>query len=481
MLVAGATAVAAQIPAALLAAGLCAGGRTTAVTRWFALLVLLTPPYVYAYAWSLPLLPGGVASFALTQHTWLAALGTYVRAIVCLACWSAPLSAFLLAAAWKRAGRPAYRLALLDSPAHAALLRAGLPAMRLWIGLSTSVIAALALTEYSVPHLCLVQTWNTEVLAEIQSAGPNGRALLLGWPLLVLVLLIALAWWPLRQRIAPLLLDMGRYEDLETDLGGKAVGRSGVARLATAAAVVLLLSPFIVLLSWLQSPARIIQIPATTRQVWLGALSWAVVAGVFALLIAVPVVAGFSERTANRPAVALGRMARGLLIAVALFFAIAPPALVGDAFVAAYLRLPWIYNHGVIISLVGAARFAFIPLLVVWLASRTRDLGTDEMARTDRADRAQRFWHVAVPQCMRPALCAALMVSLLTLGEVAAVQLVQPAGVGSVAMTLLNQIHFGRNDEIIAMCLHVGAVVGVVSWLALLVTRTATKSGRKAI
>jgi ABC-type spermidine/putrescine transport system permease subunit II len=50
-------------------------------------------------------------------------------------------------------------------------------------------------------------------------------------------------------------------------------------------------------------------------------------------------------------------------------------------------------------------------------------------------------------------------VGVLSFTEVAATQLVRPPGVGNLAITLLNAIHFGRNDEVVAMCLYVMLLV----------------------
>jgi ABC-type Fe3+ transport system permease subunit len=57
-------------------------------------------------------------------------------------------------------------------------------------------------------------------------------------------------------------------------------------------------------------------------------------------------------------------------------------------------------------------------------------------------------------------------VGVLALTEVPATYLVRPAGVESVAMTLFNEIHHGRNDVIVAMSLYVMVAVGVVVTVA---------------
>ncbi|MGE3180532.1 MAG: hypothetical protein AB7N71_02800, partial [Phycisphaerae bacterium] len=144
---------------------------------------VLSPPFFYAYAWGLVALPSGVPLGDNVAHllpNWLTREG---RAILCLATWLAAPAAWMLAAGWRANGSDAYRLARIDSGAAAAFVRAGIPAMRRWILLSGLVTFAFAFTEYTICHLCLVNTWNVEVLAQLQAL--DKPALALAWPLLI--------------------------------------------------------------------------------------------------------------------------------------------------------------------------------------------------------------------------------------------------------------------------------------------------------
>lgn len=460
-------AVTSQIPGVLIAAGLLAARRLAAFTRWVAIFVLLVPPYVYAYAWSLPLLPAGVGSFALTQTSWLTRLGTHGRAIWCLTCWCAPLAGFILAIGWRNAGRPAYRLALADAGPLRGILSAAAPAMRLWLLLSMSVVAGVTLTEYAVPNLCLVQTWNTEVLAEIQASAARGRALLLAWPLLALVALLILIWVPFRRSAAALINDL-THTSIDDTLGQDSRLAQRLQLAAVMVVSLLLLSPMAVLLGWLRAPLRIVQWTPQMTATWPTAIGWAALAGCFASLIGLIALPIYETGR-------LQNLVRGLAFTLVLVAALSPPALIGDAFAAAYLPVPLISNHGVIVSLVTAARFAIVPSLAIALAARTLNRDAVDLAQLDRAARGERFWLVELPILAPVVAAAALIVFLLSMGEVAASQLVAPAGVGNVAVTLLNQIHFGRNDDTIAMCLHQALLVGAVAMAVLFFSRPRPK------
>jgi ABC-type spermidine/putrescine transport system permease subunit II len=148
-------------------------------------------------------------------------------------------------------------------------------------------------------------------------------------------------------------------------------------------------------------------------------------------------------------------------VVVSLLALAAPPALVGDALAAAYVHVPFISDHGLIVSLVGAARFGFVAVAVLLLASRGRIVELERMAAADGANAWQSLTRVRWAVNLPAIVIAAGLVALLAFGEVAATQLVRPPGVGNLAMTLLNAIHFGRDDEVIAMTLCAVGFVGV--------------------
>jgi ABC-type Fe3+ transport system permease subunit len=60
---------------------------------------------------------------------------------------------------------------------------------------------------------------------------------------------------------------------------------------------------------------------------------------------------------------------------------------------------------------------------------------------------------VVLPAQLPLLLAAAVAVAVLSAGEIGAAQLVVPPGVNSLARTMLNEIHFGRSNDIIALAL----------------------------
>ncbi|HMQ16698.1 MAG TPA: hypothetical protein PKC49_12060, partial [Phycisphaerae bacterium] len=248
------------VVATVLGGGLAVGlVARSAAMRWtcaaVGLVVLLTPPYVYAYAWSLPALPGGLLTAEVLSRDQYE-LVTRWRATWCLGTWSAPLAAAVIFSGWQGTARRVYRLALLDAGPARALLRVALPTMTPVVLAAFGLSAGLVLGEFSVCHLCLVQTWNTEILAEAQ-LGMAGTAMLLGWPMAAVVAVVATAVLPARKRLAELL---ARLSGGATSSPAEPVTtRQWPCHLGAGLTAAVLLLPWVVYLSHLNEPAALLR------------------------------------------------------------------------------------------------------------------------------------------------------------------------------------------------------------------------------
>ncbi|TWT44780.1 hypothetical protein RAS1_11970 [Phycisphaerae bacterium RAS1] len=445
----------------MLAAGLVWGveGRVARLVGLVSLLVLLTPPYLYAYAWSLPLLPEGIAVAPVNMRfpRWLTC---ELRAVWCLGTWCAPIAAGLMASGWRRAGFPAYRMALLDGSVWRAAL-AGLKPTRPWVVLAALVILLVSLVEFSVCHLCQVLTWNTEVLVQTQALERAGRSLLLAWPLVAISLGLLVALVARRAMIAEWLADIAAAPAIE-GLGDKRVARCAADGVALCAGVVLLL-PIVIFVASMRDWTAMGRLWRVYPTEWPGSLLSAggatLASGVLGLATAWLASISRGGRTAANAAVTAA-------IAIALVGAALPPAVTGDLFAAAYARLPLIRDQFWIICLVETARFAFIPMIAGALTARVSAAALREAAAVDGAGPPAAFARVVLPEVW-PTLAAALaVVGALSLTEVAASQLVAPPGCGNLARTLLNAIHFGRNDDVIALALTVVLFLIPLAWVA---------------
>lgn len=442
----------------LLAAGLVRrrAGRAGGLARLLGgvcLLVLLTPPYLYAYAWSLPLLPEGIAVAPpnMRYSRWVTG---ELRAVWCLSTWCSPIAAGLLASGWRRAGATAYRLALLDGGSMRALIAAAGP-LRPWIVLAAVVILLASLVEFSICHLCQVLTWNTEILVQTQALERPGRSLLLAWPQVLIAIALLGVLVAQRRLIVEWIADVSSDSAwMETDppRGGPE------ATIASVTGAGLLLLPMLIFIASMQDWRAMGRLWRVYPSEWPGSLLTASGATLACGVLALAAAFLASMPPGRRAA----RLAATVIVASATVAAVIPPALAGDLFAAAYAGVPPIRDRFWIISLVEASRFAFIPVVAGVLAARAAAAELREGAAADGAAPAATFFHVILPEIRSPLILALGVVAALSLTEVAASQLVAPPGVGNLARTLLNAIHFGRNDDVIALALTVVAVLFVV-------------------
>ncbi|MFH1745928.1 MAG: hypothetical protein ABIG44_02675 [Planctomycetota bacterium] len=461
-IIALASAALAQILGTGLAAGMI-GARASiqrGVTIWLGLVVLLTPPYIYAYAWSLLLLPGGVmvgATGALQWPPWLVHEG---RAIWCLGTWLTPVAAVLLASGWRIAGRSAYTLTLPDATPLRALWRGAAGAMSPWLLVSMIACTLLSSTEHTVCDLCQAPTWNTELLAEIQNRRvPAG---LLAWPQMAIVGFLLLGLWPFRNRLRQSLHDLADW-DAADEVGGRMKPWGHVTRLlATSGVCVLLLLPMLILLGNLREVDALARTWISFPHEWPDGL---LCAGGCVIISAWLALAVDYILTHPRRHI-IPRLVCKLVIALALIAAILPPAVIGDAFLVAYLKWPIISDYWPVLSITTAARFVIIMILALRISGRGRGMDLSSVATTDGADWAGAYLRVRLPLCLPALGGAAVIVGLLALLEVPASLLVRPPGLESVALTLFNHMHYGRADEIVALSLYVLLFValGVGGW-----------------
>lgn len=460
----------------LIGVGLAAGfvrprGVVRTLTWWIALCTLLTPTYIHAYAWSLIVLPAGVATsraLAGPVHEWLLTEG---RAVWCLATWMSPIAGAILAAGWRESGRAVFQIAQLDAGATRSA-RTSLGVLIPWCAVSLITCYAIALTEFAVCHLSLCLTWNTEILVLMQDQAVPGGALRLAWPLLVGVALCCIALWFFRRPISRGM--RGDDRELHADVGAAERRAPRAAVFGVCFAIVVLLAPIAIFIYSLHSASGFAQLGT----LYANHASWSAIAAVGSVLVAAWIailmeyLRGWcaSRRRGNsRGSVSVRAVTVfcAATLIVQVLFAVSPPALIGDAFSSTYLKMPWIRDHWLIVSFVDAARFGVILSLALWIGP-PRQLS--EMARGDGASAGEELWRVRLPAAWRTLSAAALVVFVLSFNEIAATVLIVPPNVGSLPKTLLNAIHFGRNDAVIAMVLSVMLGVGVASGLLLTLT-----------
>lgn len=407
-------------------------------------LPLLMPPYVFAFGWDRLLTPW------MVRH--LGDASGWARAVLVWVSWAWPIPSMLVATGWRDAGHAAYQAALLDTHASAAFRRAALPVLAGHVATAAGLLWALFLIEYNAPHACSIQVFATELLAWAQASRHAVDVVARAAPLVGLVaVVVGLLLWRYRGSAA----EDDRQEPAASLHGAR--GRSILPVLVVLGGLVVLPIGGLIgrLASW-----------QSFQQLWLvygGEIleSLAIAAGVGVTAI------WMGTWLASR---ARWRWLRGGGIAATVALGIMPAAIVGQTMVIAYRRADLVYDHWPVMILTQVARWGWIGWLAGWLVVRSTPVALTDQARTDGA--AESTAEIAVGwrgQWMTLAAAAAVIAAL-SLGEVAAMSIVRPPGIGWIAQTLMEKFHRFEDQMLVTISLVLacaplpGLILGWTAW-----------------
>jgi ABC-type Fe3+ transport system permease subunit len=490
-------------------------GRATVV--WAAAAVLVVPPMVYGYLWyltvghnlPLPGLPGplnlGVPNLPFVALTaWSIGL------------WLWPIPALLLAAGWQWSGKPAWLLARMDASDAAAFLRGGLPAMRPYLAASLAICLLLAAQEYAVPALFSVQVWQTQWLALAQAGMPLGKLAIAALPAEIVlfgcIILFARFWRTVESRDdadlgvtvttrASQLYARGTLAGLLgltvvlPSIGAVVTMPKGLHFVPGRFAPELMDTPVLmVLVATLAAAAGLVALPVgRLSRNPSGSISgrrrgnakpglcrtWMDTSGLDGPS---PVLGPDPQRGCPRPRgrgtvqtggykplAGCSRFGWLILILAAVSWTL-PMGLLAEAArqvqIAGIAALPqavrgapldWERIQEGLDLLVWASVLAgrFLPIVWLILSLVTRSLPADltEQAAVDGSSRAEFRQKVLLP-ILAPALLASwLICALLAATETAAATMLRPPGFDALSVSLLNQMHYGRDSDVVAICL----------------------------
>jgi ABC-type Fe3+ transport system permease subunit len=443
------------VPAAVLGAS---RGRGFAVILGLCLAPLLIPPQVYAYAWGCV---GGPAIGDEWSH-WRNVL----RGGLISAGWLWPVVALIVAAGWRSGGRGVYAMALMDTSTVPAFFKAVLPSLRPHLLASGCVVFAVTLLAHPIPHMTMARVFSYELMTLVDAGVPPGQILRMAGCVTVLIAaMIAPAYGAFR--------DVRQWQ-AEVPDEFIAIRRSiATAWLPVAAGLLVWLGtvalPMGLMWRELRSAAWIRGFRLFARDWWSSA-GVSVAAGAAAVVLAVATVLWFQ---------ATGRRWLRWAWLPAGLTALVPPAALAIGFVA-------IFNRGVIVrnlytdtpvvwilGLVG--RFGAIAILITYLATGRRHCVLADQARADGAGSVEVLKSVLLPWAAPSLLAAGLIVAMLSLFEIVVTQIVGPVRYPSIAIALLNQMHYARVDEVITtsiVVMTVGVIMTQVCGWLLVRTRT---------
>lgn len=432
------------------------------------LMPLVLPRYVLYYAWSLLLTPTSIFGRYLSARPEAAKFVWTVVSSSVLVLWYWPLAALLIAQGWRNYDKQIRDCASLDVDGLAMFRRITLPMIGRSLFLAFGVCFVLTASEFATFHLAGVQTIGAELAVLYELTGSTGYVARAAWPVVVVALAAAVClgrsstrWSSTDPAVDTVEFKSQRWR------WGVLLGLIGICFLA----------PVGLLLTSMRDSQALRQFIT----LHLDELGWSLavsgVAAVGAYLVAL------GALSLDRKAGA-GRRILGFVVRTTIFLAMFVPACVVAVSLVRLLavsHMPGSVRQGwFIVSAGQAARFAGVALVLLLLGRESQEQRLSEMAKLDGASRFQAWWHVQLPRTWPLIVGTFILVVMLGVTELSATMVLLPAGLPNFAQRLLNQMHYARDQQVIASCLVLICVFLLLSGVVVLMLR-AVRLSRRAV
>lgn len=467
----GATALGIGVLAAALAWG---PARVLASARRALAPVLIAPmlmPMTLAYAgWGQMRAPGTALGDWLERlagegHRWAPMFAGRALAVVGLALWAVPIEAIVLAGDMARRDRSVEEAARLERAGvwRRAVLRLSLA--RAGVAWAVGAVTLVMLGSAVPLHLAQLETHAIVTWRELAERGPDEwwRVWVGAWPALAVALV---GGWFVGGRVLEALRETAGA-GVVTEPPRARRGAAVAALAVWAAAVAAPLAMFAWTLDRWSRVGTFLQLSGDALGASLG-VGFLVAIGVVTLASATSLALGAGGRWS---AVAVGVSGRAMLAA-----ALVPGVLVG----AAVARC----GYGGPAALVAAhlARFGVIGVGVGCWVAWAEPPERRALRRLDAPSAARAWVGACLPVQAAPIAGAGLAAWALSVHEIEASVMVQPAGVPSLAQTVLGMLHYARTLELAAASVVVmgGGLLAALAASALLMLggRQPTRTGR---
>lgn len=422
---------------------------------WAVMIPLILPRYVTYYAWSLLLSPTTGLGRYVSSHPELAQATHRVLATLTLVFWSWPLAALLLGRGQAALTPQVLAMAELDAGPWRRFFRIELALMARPALMAFLVCFVLALSEFSTFHLAGVETLGTQLAVLYELTGSDLAVVRAAWPSMIIAVMVAfcLARW---FRVS--LLSQSPGAD-----GGSATPRWARWSLGLLLGTSVLM-PLGLLLANMTDGEALRRFVSLHFDDLLYSFLIAATTALLSYVVAWGAMACLGRRWLCWPV--------WTLIFGVMF-------LPGSILAGALLRLlafspatEMLQDSWLVVALGQVPRFAGVALICLCLAYTGRRARLCEMAALDGASPGKIWRHITFPLGWRCFAGAFLVVVALSVTELSATMVLLPAGVPSFAQRLLNQMHYARDQQVIASSLLLLGAFSLVAGLCVLLFRS---------
>ena len=403
---------------------------------------LVLPRYVLYYTWTLMLSPTTALGAYLSGKPEVAKfIGTFSSSLV-LILWYWPLAALLIAQGWRNIDRQIRDSASLEADAFGILRKITLPLLARPLLLAFSVCFVLSLSEFATFHLAGIRTIGTELAVLYELTGSEGLLVRAAWPVAAVALLLAIvigkssrSWVPQATTVGTAEFELKKYQWI----------------ILLALIGISLVVPLVLLVSNMTDTQALQQFIKLHPD----ELGWSLVVAAFAAAMAYLIAFGaLSLDSPDR-----GRLCHilSLILRTTIFLVMFVPAsLVAVSLLkmlAVFNVTPAIRQGWYLISAGQAGRFAGIALILLLLTRYAHRKHLSEMASLDGASRFKTWWYIHLPHTWPVFVGTFILIVMLGITELSATMVLLPAGLPNFAQRLLNQMHYARDQQVIASCL----------------------------
>jgi ABC-type Fe3+ transport system permease subunit/DNA-binding beta-propeller fold protein YncE len=417
---------------------------------------LVLPDYVLYYAWSLLLSPTTYLGTVLSADATVARAVSFVTSSMVLVLWHWPIAALLIGHSMRCVDPCVLDAAAIDAGPGQTLRHVVLPMLLRPLMLAYGVCFILVMSSFTTFHLSGARTIGTELAVLYEQTYSPAAVARAAWPVLIPALVVAIA--------------MGvRSRSLQAGTPHTEAVFAVYPRHWIILGVLMTLSVvipgglFVASVSSLQPFVQFVTLHGD--QLMWGSIV-AVAAAMTAYLTAVGVVHA-GEATQSR--------AVGIILYAVVFIGMFMPGSLVAASLIQLGSLSWVpdwFRQGLLIVAVGqAVRFTGPVLILLILSRAAKHHRLSEMASLDGASRFRAFVHVHLPASWRLFLSAFILIVMFSLAEIPVTMILLPPGLPSFSQLLLNQMHYARDQQVIASCLVLMAFFAVLASLLVFVLR----------
>jgi ABC-type Fe3+ transport system permease subunit/DNA-binding beta-propeller fold protein YncE len=440
--------------------------RRRTVLFFLLLSPLLLPQYLSLYAWDLIRSPTTPLGDWLSSRPGLAVAAGAATGSLTLVLWYWPLAALIVAQGFRSMDRDVQQSAMLEAGPVRRFSAVTLPQIAPALLLAWGLCFVMVLSEFATFHLAGIQTLGTALAVVYAETGSTTAVARSAWPAVVPAAVVAVALWR-------------RSTDWSTHapLAAPDPPRRPAWRWALLAGLLVLTigGPVGMLAGSLRDVRPLADFYSLHRE----ELGTSLLAAGLAAAAGMVMAAGslVLERLGRT-----GRAAGGVVQVTMLLAALLPGSLVAAALVHGQAALRahtgmaegwWSVSAGL------TARLAGIQLVLLRLGADARSRHLSELAATDGAGWARAWWHVHLPMLWQLPAAAMLLGTMLGLVELPATTVLLPAGVPNFAQSLLNQMHYARDQQVIATCLVLVGVYAALAGGAIAVRGMLVRRGRR--